>query len=558
MRDATAGTDEGPPAPEDDSPPATELQEAAAARGPEEPVERLPSPNEEPRPISESGTSAIDLLRLGEEALQERDTQKAADYFREAYNLREQLDAAATQRLQDHLQLRSAPIPGRPGVKPESLIDGASARQQLLAKQVSADVAQKQIASGKIREKDPKRAMNLLKEARANVESAGLDPQARTQLLRRVDRSISELDKYISENRSQIELDAANKDVLKDIDRRREAKIEVDEKLARLVDDFNKLMEQDRWQEAEVLAKRARELDPENALVKQLLWQSRLASRTRRNENLKDDKEKAAWDTFDSVEQAAIPFDDRDPIRFRDAKEWSELTRSRQKLTAERRGRKTERELDIERKLKTPVSLKFRNRPLSEVLDQLAKLASVNLHLDEKGLEEEGVSSDMPVTIDLTTEISLKSALNLILEPKHLGYVISDEVLKITSEQLRDGKVFPQTYNVADLVIPIPNFAPNGRIGLAGAQRCVFAERRDHGWPRHRLSGQPRRCAGHGRGASQRAGANQSTDAGRLAARHGRQPRHADGPRRRGRRQPGRLRHTYRPDHHDRQTADLG
>ncbi len=316
MRDATAGTDEGPPAPEDDSPPATELQEAAAARGPEEPVERLPSPNEEPRPISESGTSAIDLLRLGEEALQERDTQKAADYFREAYNLREQLDAAATQRLQDHLQLRSAPIPGRPGVKPESLIDGASARQQLLAKQVSADVAQKQIASGKIREKDPKRAMNLLKEARANVESAGLDPQARTQLLRRVDRSISELDKYISENRSQIELDAANKDVLKDIDRRREAKIEVDEKLARLVDDFNKLMEQDRWQEAEVLAKRARELDPENALVKQLLWQSRLASRTRRNENLKDDKEKAAWDTFDSVEQAAIPFDDRDPIRL--------------------------------------------------------------------------------------------------------------------------------------------------------------------------------------------------------------------------------------------------
>ena len=33
----------------------------------------------------------------------------------------------------------------------------------------------------------------------------------------------------------------------------------------------------------------------------------------------------------------------------------------------------------------------------------------------------------------------LKSALNLILEPLHLSYVVKDEVLKITSEQLRDG-----------------------------------------------------------------------------------------------------------------------
>jgi general secretion pathway protein D len=198
-------------------------------------------------------------------------------------------------------------------------------------------------------------------------------------------------------------------------------------------------------------------------------------SRTRRNNNLKEDKEKAVWEALDSVEQAAIPFDDSDPIKYRDAKEWSDLTKSRAKLMADKRGRKSERELDIERKLKTPVSLKFRNRPLSEVLDQLAKLAAVNLHLDEKGLEEEGVSSDTPVTIDLTTDISLKSALNLILEPKHLGYVITDEVLKITSEQLRDGKIYPVTYNVADLVIPIPNFAPNGRIGLAGALSDAYS-----------------------------------------------------------------------------------
>ena len=49
-----------------------------------------------------------------------------------------------------------------------------------------------------------------------------------------------------------------------------------------------------------------------------------------------------------------------------------------------------------------------------------------------------------------------------------MSYVINDEVLKVTSEQLRDGQVYAWTYNVADLVTPIPNFVPSNNIGLQG------------------------------------------------------------------------------------------
>ena len=94
------------------------------------------------------------------------------------------------------------------------------------------------------------------------------------------------------------------------------------------------------------------------------------------------------------------------------------------------------------------------------MLDYLANLAAINLHIDPQGLAEEGVTSDTPVTINLRNDIMLKSALNLILEPLHLSYVVKDEVLKITSEQMRDGQVYAVTYNVADLVMPIPNFVP--------------------------------------------------------------------------------------------------
>jgi general secretion pathway protein D len=49
--------------------------------------------------------------------------------------------------------------------------------------------------------------------------------------------------------------------------------------------------------------------------------------------------------------------------------------------------------------------------------------------------------------------------------------VIRNEVLLITSEQIRDTDVYQEVYNVADLVIGIPNFVPGSEIGLPAAIR---------------------------------------------------------------------------------------
>ena len=386
--------------------------------------------------------------------------------------MRDQLDPSTQQRLQDYLQMVAAPASAKPPVaKNEStMIDSTASQKQLVAKQLLAELAQKEVAAGKARAKDPKRAIELLKEARASVESAALAEEDRNQLLRRVDRKLADLDKYILDNKADLELEATNREVLKEVERRRENKLEVDDKLAKLVDDYNNLMDQGRYAEAEVMAKRAHELDPENPVVKQIFWMQRLTMRTNRIDKLKDDKEKGFWEALQSVEEAAIPMDDRQPIQYPDIKDWKQLTDSRRaRELAHKRSRRTERELDIEKKLRTPVSLKFHDRPLSEVIDHLSKLTAVNIHLDEKGLDEEGIARDTPVNIDLSSDVMLKSALELILEPLHLSYVIKHEVLMITSEQLRDGEVYPQTYDVGDLVIPIPNFVSNGLDGLAGA-----------------------------------------------------------------------------------------
>ena len=150
------------------------------------------------------------------------------------------------------------------------------------------------------------------------------------------------------------------------------------------------------------------------------------------------------------------------PIKFPDPKDLEgHLPGGREKLAMQHQRRRNEQEIEIEKKLQDAGLGRLQEHAaLSKVMDQLAKLADVNLHLDPQGLAQEGVSSDTPVTIELRQEVMLKSALNLILEPLHLSYVVKDEVLKITSEQMRAGQVYTVTYNVADLVMPIPNFVP--------------------------------------------------------------------------------------------------
>ena len=44
-------------------------------------------------------------------------------------------------------------------------------------------------------------------------------------------------------------------------------------------------------------------------------------------------------------------------------------------------------------------------------------------------------------------------------------------MLKITSEQRKAGQVYTVTYNVADLVMPIPNFTGGSNLGVEGAYR---------------------------------------------------------------------------------------
>jgi general secretion pathway protein D len=349
-----------------------------------------------------------------------------------------------------------------------TLIDKAEESQQALARQLSAEVGKRQSEAQRLLEKDPERALATLHEAQKLVNDSNLPESMRRELLSRIDITLQKTEHYNNDHKAEIELDKQNATVKAEIDRDREMKLKMQQKVADMVNEFNRLRDEHRYSEMEIIARRLIELAPDDPVAQQTWQNAKFIRREMINRQLASDKEGSVWEQLNAVEQSSVNnvAADGHELAF-DQKHWDQFVTKR-KGSKELTERRTERELEIERRLKTPVLLKYQETPLSEVMEGLSELTGVNIHLDPRGLSQEGVNTDSPVTINLSKEVQLKSALHLILEPLHLSYVISDEVLKVTSEQLRDGELKTITYNVADLVTPIPNFVPSNNIGLQG------------------------------------------------------------------------------------------
>ena len=112
---------------------------------------------------------------------------------------------------------------------------------------------------------------------------------------------------------------------------------------------------------------------------------------------------------------------------------------------------KSEKERDLERKLSTPVTMSFSDAPLRQVVDELRATQGINIFVDKMALEAENVSLEHPISIKLD-QVSLKSALNLILKSVHLTYVIKDEVLQITTESQAKGMLQRGAYQLDELL----------------------------------------------------------------------------------------------------------
>ncbi|MFO0911832.1 MAG: sigma-70 family RNA polymerase sigma factor [Pirellulales bacterium] len=88
--------------------------------------------------------------------------------------------------------------------------------------------------------------------------------------------------------------------------------------------------------------------------------------------------------------------------------------------------------------LEAPMEVDFSNAPLSDVLNYVherlnSTAGNISLVIDTGALEDIGMTLETPVTIRVSG-VSARSALKHILQPLQMQAVVSDEVLRITSE----------------------------------------------------------------------------------------------------------------------------
>ena len=378
---------------------------------------------------------------------------------------------AARKLIQEAIQQSAAQ--GRPAEAPREDLPAVDAvPDTLLVARASAEVAARQLEAKRLAQRSPADALALLDETAASLEKQPLPADSRSQLLRRIERTRRDVEETTGKRRAELALERQSSQVEAQIDRERTQKVEVDQRIAMLVEEYNSLIDGHRFAEAEAIAKKAGQLAPDNPVVRQLLAQSRVIRRIDTQRSIEDQQNDGFLDVVEDIDKSGRPF--AGPIAFPEVKEWDVLTRDRKKLL-EGGARVSAAEIAIHKKLDTKVKPSYRNQPLAAVIDALATQADVAIHLDLVGLDQESVRSDTPVTLSLDQPISLKSALKLLLEPLHLGYVVKDEVLKITSPRLVMGDVYAVTYPVADLVLPIPNFTSDG-LGISGALRDGYSQ----------------------------------------------------------------------------------
>ncbi|QDT99494.1 hypothetical protein V144x_50050 [Gimesia aquarii] len=110
----------------------------------------------------------------------------------------------------------------------------------------------------------------------------------------------------------------------------------------------------------------------------------------------------------------------------------------------------TKRTQEMQKALSADTKCDFPNVPLSEVLQFFQAQHGINIYLDAQALEQEGLTADEPINVSLNG-ISLKSALNIVLNPLGLDYVFDNEVLKVTSQEEANQTLIVRIYPVADL-----------------------------------------------------------------------------------------------------------
>jgi len=428
--------------------------------------------SQEDAPASaDTEVTGVQWYERGLEAMSRDDRETAKQCFTNAWKKKDELDPNARVQLKDklaYLQSRSEPeaVPAVPAQDREAI-----QRKQRLFAEVSGEIAD---AERMVNDK-PYESIERLKSLRTRVSQSDVDGAYRKQMLAMVDRVIGNVESWMDTNRASIELDQRNKQIedRNSLDEATAAK--EDAQIQTLVDQYNELMDDQRFAEAEVIARKVEEIKPNSEIASLMRGRSVIERRVAEQKEIQNMKEEALVNSFTDAERASATYlTDSQPLQFPPVKDWYDLKKYRDKYNDESlKLQPSERQ--ILELLEEPFSASFEDRPLADALKTISEMTGLIILIDEPSIAEEGLRSDQPISLDLRgNRIKLKNVLKNMLEPLNLTYVVKNEVVKIQSRRFMQQEMYSKTYSVRDLVIPIANFISDNNTGMGGALQAAY------------------------------------------------------------------------------------
>jgi type II secretory pathway component GspD/PulD (secretin) len=314
-------------------------------------------------------------------------------------------------------------------------------------------------AMDKFRSGQAEEAIIMLQDYVYHLQEEQLDPGKLTLLRRPVESRIAQL--KLLKAQEEFANRGSAKAGAKAIEQVQLAERTKQKNVGELMKQFNTLYKEGKYLDAESMAMRAHELDPDNQVITAAVQLSHRHRAHDEFDKIKENRAELNRQALNGGEDEGDPDVIRSGMVF--AQDHADRMRNREKNPggAIVPPRRNDNEREIDRQLKTPVTLNFKDAPLRAVLEDLRVWKGINIFVDESALQEEGISIDRPVTVSLE-RISLQSALNLLLKNIHLTYVIKDEVLQITTRSRAKGSLVRAMYPVHDLVLPVENFGTVG------------------------------------------------------------------------------------------------
>ena len=242
------------------------------------------------------------------------------------------------------------------------------------------------------------------------------------------------------------------------------------EQLSKLMKDFYKLYDQGKMPEANALALKMHEIDPNDPTVDAIQRIAKMKTRVGIDKELsKEGEEYNNHALVDLAHQGPYVGGEKNLSLPAGGLRNAQMNGQKTDGSIKTLSAYSFAEKEIEGKLQKTINVNFRDNSLEQVIDYLRTYSGINVVIDAPALSEENLSAKtIPVT-EVLNNITMKSALTVILKKARLAYKIRNDVLWITTEKHGHGDVIQKAFPVADLVVKVASADPSTTNGIKQA-----------------------------------------------------------------------------------------